>query len=272
MKQCSAGIVGTGRIGRDSLAGVPSPQSLIPFEAPAKLRKIWFPFYLDDYDSDTSHLSFEEHGAYLALLRHYYRTGNPLDAIASVLHRVCRAFAGTEKAAIDRMLERFFTLRDGKYHHKRVDLEIAKANLLSNKRADSASKRWACKSNANAMQKHTQSQEKQDARLGGMLSMNEEQKLKARPTLDQVEKYCAERQNKVDAKQWFDYYCSNGWKVGRSTMRDWKAAVRTWERNGVRTVGTRSDRDDEFFRKRGISLDTRPSIDSLQTDSSSVQP
>ena len=53
----------------------------------------------------------------------------------------------------------------------------------------------------------------------------------AHPTLEEVQAYCFERGNKVDAEKWYDYYSSNGWKVGRNPMKDWKAAVRTWERN-----------------------------------------
>lgn len=52
------------------------------------------------------------------------------------------------------------------------------------------------------------------------------------PTLEDVKAYCKERQNNVDPVRWFDYYTSNGWKVGRNSMKDWKAAVRTWERSG----------------------------------------
>ena len=52
------------------------------------------------------------------------------------------------------------------------------------------------------------------------------------PTLDEVKAYCQERGNSVDAKRWFDYYSANGWKVGRNPMKDWKAAVRTWESQG----------------------------------------
>lgn len=54
----------------------------------------------------------------------------------------------------------------------------------------------------------------------------------SKPTLAQVEAYCAERDKGVDASKWFAYYESNGWRVGRNPMRDWKAAVRTWEGNG----------------------------------------
>ena len=52
-----------------------------------------------------------------------------------------------------------------------------------------------------------------------------------KPTVEEVKDYCKERNNSVDAQQFFDYYESKGWKVGKSPMKDWKSAVRTWERN-----------------------------------------
>ena len=51
-----------------------------------------------------------------------------------------------------------------------------------------------------------------------------------RPTFEEVEQYCYERKYKVNAQRFLDYYDSNGWKVGRNPMKDWKAAVRNWER------------------------------------------
>lgn len=53
-----------------------------------------------------------------------------------------------------------------------------------------------------------------------------------KPTVEEIRAYCRERNNIVDAERFYDYYESNGWKVGKNTMKDWKAAVRTWERNG----------------------------------------
>ena len=53
-----------------------------------------------------------------------------------------------------------------------------------------------------------------------------------KPTLSQITQYCLERNSNVNAEQFFDYYESNGWKVGKNSMKDWKACVRTWERNG----------------------------------------
>ena len=50
------------------------------------------------------------------------------------------------------------------------------------------------------------------------------------PTLEEVRAYCIERGNNVDPQRFVDYYTANGWKVGRNSMKDWKAAVRNWER------------------------------------------
>ena len=52
------------------------------------------------------------------------------------------------------------------------------------------------------------------------------------PSLEEVKAYCIERHNSVDAERFIDYYTSNGWMVGKNKMKDWKSAVRTWERNG----------------------------------------
>lgn len=49
------------------------------------------------------------------------------------------------------------------------------------------------------------------------------------PTVDEVSAYCKERKNTVDAQRFVDFYASKGWKVGNQPMKDWKAAVRTWE-------------------------------------------
>ena len=53
-----------------------------------------------------------------------------------------------------------------------------------------------------------------------------------KPTVEKIQVYCDERLNGIDAQQFFDYYEARGWKYGTGKpMVDWKAAVRTWERN-----------------------------------------
>ena len=70
------------------------------------------------------------------------------------------------------------------------------------------------------------------------------------PTLEEVKEYCSERKNGVDAERFVNYYTANGWKVGKNPMKDWKAAVRTWERNTEKPKTAETERSfdlDEFF-------------------------
>ena len=50
-----------------------------------------------------------------------------------------------------------------------------------------------------------------------------------KPSLEDIRSYCQERRNQVDPERFFNFYESKGWMVGKSPMKDWKAAVRTWE-------------------------------------------
>lgn len=60
---------------------------------------------------------------------------------------------------------------------------------------------------------------------------NPKRKRFVKPTVEEVRQYCIERNNNVNAEQFFDYYESNGWKVGKNSMKDWKATVRRWASN-----------------------------------------
>lgn len=69
----------------------------------------------------------------------------------------------------------------------------------------------------------------------------------APPSLDDVRAYCQERNNNVDAEAWFAHYESNGWKVGKNPMKDWKAAVRTWEREHYTAASRRPTQQPKSF-------------------------
>lgn len=62
-----------------------------------------------------------------------------------------------------------------------------------------------------------------------------------KPTLSEIKAYCIERGNKVDAQHFFDYYESNGWRVGKNSMKNWQAAVRTWERSEYRKPNSKKN-------------------------------
>lgn len=58
------------------------------------------------------------------------------------------------------------------------------------------------------------------------------------PTLDEVREYCTERSNRIDAQAFIDYYAARGWNLSKGVkMKDWKAAVRTWEQRRKKDHG-----------------------------------
>lgn len=75
------------------------------------------------------------------------------------------------------------------------------------------------------------------------------QKKKAfcKPCLEEVQAYCQERQNNVDAERWLSYYEANGWRVGKNPMKDWRAAVRTWERDAFAGRGANTEEKNECW-------------------------
>ena len=66
------------------------------------------------------------------------------------------------------------------------------------------------------------------------------------PTVEEVKAYCDERNNTVDPNSFIDFYESKGWLIGKNKMKDWKAAVRTWERS--RNNNTSTNQKNNTFR------------------------
>ncbi len=77
----------------------------------------------------------------------------------------------------------------------------------------------------NDFQEETTTQEKQNK------TETEKNNRFTKPTVEQIKKYCDERKNSVNPQYFFDYYESKGWLVGKTPMKNWQAAIRTWERN-----------------------------------------
>ena len=67
-----------------------------------------------------------------------------------------------------------------------------------------------------------------------------------KPTLEEVKAYCLERKNNIDAETFIDYYTANGWQVGKRPMKDWRAAVRTWEHRNKPKEQPKNKNDFDF--------------------------
>jgi len=55
-----------------------------------------------------------------------------------------------------------------------------------------------------------------------------------KPSINEIRDYCNERGNNIEAEAFIDFYESKDWKIGKNKMKDWKAAVRTWERREIK--------------------------------------
>ena len=94
----------------------------------------WMPLFVSDYLADTSHLSTEEHGAYLLLLMHGWMNGGQLPIDDSRLRRICRMDEKPWKASKE-VIKEFFYVQDGALRHRRVDRELQRAQQNVNQRS-----------------------------------------------------------------------------------------------------------------------------------------
>lgn len=78
-----------------------------------------------------------------------------------------------------------------------------------------------------------------------------------KPTVEEIKAYCDERKNGINAEYFYDYYESKGWQIGKNPMKDWQAAVRTWERKDFKggvmneSISSNKRNDDKFDREKG---------------------
>lgn len=104
----------------------------------------WMPLYVSDYLADTGHLGTIDHGAYFLMMMHYWTKGPlPIDdgQLRKIARMTPREWAGARSVLLD-----FFYEKNGAYHHKRIDAELATAAEMIEAKSKAgsagASKRW----------------------------------------------------------------------------------------------------------------------------------
>lgn len=89
----------------------------------------------------------------------------------------------------------------------------------------------------NQQQSKNDKKEKNDKNISSNEDIGQSRKRFVPPTLEEVKNYCDERQNCVDASSFIDYYSARGWELTKGRkVKDWKACVRTWERNSYSNI------------------------------------
>ena len=224
----------------------------------------WFRWYPADYLADTRGLSDAEHGAYLLLLMDYYCRERPPPDNDRVLMRIACSASIKRWLSIRSAIEPFFEICDGVWHHKRVEAEItrrkdeisarkrgafgshiARAQHSAQHHAQHHAQQYAehpqsdpepepePDPNSNPESESESESEKSKGKSVGRKRRDPARATFQKPTLEEVSAYCRERGNGVNAEQWVNHYESNGWMVGKAPMKNWQAAVRTWENNGM---------------------------------------
>lgn len=174
---------------------------------------------------------------YVCLYHSYLKSVEPLnDAERGRLFTACLTYSMTGAEPDLRGNERFVwpTIRE------QIDRDTKKYSDFCKKQQENIRKRWDTTvydgtSGIPDDTKHTKEKGKEKENI--LSSPNVEDSIARTParkrftppTLAEVTAYCRERQNAVDPQRFIDYYTANGWKVGKNSMKDWKAAVRTWE-------------------------------------------
>ena len=85
------------------------------------------PIYIGKYLADTLHLSRDQHGGYLLLIFAYWRLGRPLPDDDAQLAAIVKASPREWKKSLRPILQPFFTVSDGLWRHKRIDIELSMA-------------------------------------------------------------------------------------------------------------------------------------------------
>ena len=176
---------------------------------------------------------------YVCLYHSYLKSVEPLnDAERGRLFTACLTYSMTGAEPDLRGNERFVwpTIRE------QIDRDTKKYSDFCKKQQENIRKRWDTTvydgtSGIPDDTKHTKEKEKEKEKENILSSPNVEDSIARTParkrftppTLAEVTAYCRERQNAVDPQRFIDYHTANGWKVGKNSMKDWKAAVRTWE-------------------------------------------
>lgn len=105
--------------------------------------------------------------------------------------------------------------------------------LANNKRYQNGSK-----PKANTKQTESKTDANKNVNVNVNENVNDKEKTKrevfSKPTVEDIDSYCHERNNHVDPQKFYDFYESKGWMVGKNKMKDWKAAVRTWEKRELK--------------------------------------
>ena len=141
-------------------------------------------------------------------------------------------------------IERDTTLNP--YHQRKCLKTLKKHNLIEVKRKGIPAKQYFKINEEQVLQILNNLSSKNLTTINNNKEIIITNKYFKRPTISDVENYCKERKNNIEAEAFWDFYESKNWFVGKSKMKCWKAAIRNWERGDKKKPQTMSKIDSQL--------------------------
>ena len=219
----------------------------------------YYQFNIGDYRRDTAHLSHLEHGIYRSLIDTYMLEESPLSGDMKELERKHLIRTANEKKALRNVLKDFFKFENSMFLHSRCDEDIISYRDKSLKASKSAKKRW--EKDANAVRTHSEGNANHKPITNNHKPItNKKTKGFIKPTITELVDAFAGKvtDSGHQAGLFLCHYESNGWKVGKNSMKSWQHAVTNWisrsKQNGTgqqfgQKAVSKSERRDEAARR-----------------------
>lgn len=180
-------------------------------------------FYTSDFLTGTALMTNEQVGKYIKLLCLQHQHGHLSE---EQMIFIC----GTYDKDI---FSKFLKDDNGCYYQERMEKEFLRRKNFcdSRKHNRNAKNKDICKTYDNHMSQHMETEnENENINRTETTTATEKKSVFKKPTKTELIDYINEKQLKVDVDVFIDYYESNGWKVGKVPMKDWKATLRNWDR------------------------------------------
>ena len=185
-----------------------------------------------------SQLGLEAYGIYWILIE-YLREQPGYQAPLMLLDPLSRRF-GSSREKFEAIVKNYGLFETDDFNFRSPSL-ISRMIPLEKKREQqrlNAEKRWG--KDATALPPHsdgiTTAMQRREEESKGENSKVEENREKKTvpPSFESLSRYCIERKNGIDPQQFYDFYQSKGWMIGKDKMKDWQAAIRTWEQRNAK--------------------------------------
>lgn len=183
-----------------------------------------FLFYSSDFLTGTMFMDNEQVGKFIRLICAQHQKGRLTE---KDMLKICVTHD-------EDIFSKFAVDGAGLYYNERLEQEVEKRKAYSESRRNNRKKKEDMSDTSLSYVPHMENENENENIIDNVVidkPIEEKPKRFVKPTIEQLEAYMEERGMNNIASRFYDHYEANGWKIGRNSMKDWKASVRTWEPN-----------------------------------------